>query len=89
MNVDITPNELRASVEDDGLGFDTRRPPASGGVGLVGMRERVELMNGTVVISSEPGQGTQVCFSVPLVQPPRPSDQEPGEDDMDVDDMDS
>jgi len=47
----------KISVIDDGRGFDTRaRYP--GHFGLVGMRERAEVIRGTVTISSVPGQGT-------------------------------
>jgi signal transduction histidine kinase len=50
-------------VRDDGDGFD---PDAStDGFGLLGMRERVGLLNGTVVVESSPGAGTTVKASFP------------------------
>ena len=57
------------SVEDDGRGFV--RPPGSGrgnnglGIGLVGMRERFELLGGRVDIESTPGKGARLVASVP------------------------
>jgi signal transduction histidine kinase len=55
---------LLAEVADDGRGFD---PTATqGGVGLVGMRERVEAVGGEIEVSSRPGQGTKVTARVPL-----------------------
>jgi len=65
--VDIAPHELRASVKDDGMGFDPANSPRSGGVGLSSMRERAELMGGTLLVSSEPGRGTQIELLVPLL----------------------
>ncbi|HSK10603.1 MAG TPA: ATP-binding protein, partial [Vicinamibacterales bacterium] len=57
-------------IEDDGKGFapGSLPPPAARerGLGLMGMRERVELFGGTIEIDSAPGQGTRVAVSVPL-----------------------
>jgi PAS domain S-box-containing protein len=54
-------------VEDDGLGFDAESPTASAGrLGLLGMRERVGLVGGTLTIESAPGRGTTVIARVPL-----------------------
>ncbi|MBK8988719.1 MAG: HAMP domain-containing protein [Chloroflexi bacterium] len=57
---------LRAIVEDDGVGFDPAAVNGSGRLGLYGMRERAELLNGTLTIESEPGQGTSIFIEVPL-----------------------
>jgi PAS domain S-box-containing protein len=54
-----------AVVEDDGRGFDAEQP-ASGRLGLVGMRERVVLVGGTLEIESAPGHGTTVIARVPF-----------------------
>ena len=66
INVDITPEEIRAFVEDDGRGFDPSKPPTSGGVGVVAMRERAQLLGGTLNIHSQIGLGTHLDFAVPL-----------------------
>lgn len=62
--------ELVASVEDDGAGFDTEQVAAADGSrpswGLLGMRERVEALDGSFDIESRPGQGTTVLLRVPL-----------------------
>jgi signal transduction histidine kinase len=66
---------LRLEVEDDGQGFDPAtvvpRPGDMRGLGLTGMRERVELFGGRVRIDSAPGRGTDVVIDLPLpeVQP--------------------
>jgi signal transduction histidine kinase len=54
---------VTAVVEDDGVGFD---PLTVSGLGLVGMRERVELVGGRLQIESGAGAGTTVVAEVPL-----------------------
>jgi signal transduction histidine kinase len=51
-------------IEDDGRGFEGGGPAA--GLGLVSMRERAELMGGTLRVESAPGQGTTVAVEVPM-----------------------
>ena len=57
---------LTLSVEDDGRGFDQRELSESRGLGVVGMRERAELIGGTLEIRSRPGEGTRVHLKVPV-----------------------
>jgi signal transduction histidine kinase len=52
-------------VEDDGVGFEPARA-RDGGLGLVGMRERVGLLGGRVAVESRPGAGTTFVAEVPL-----------------------
>jgi signal transduction histidine kinase len=54
-----------AIVEDDGAGFDPKDVRA-GGIGLVGMRERVALLDGRLQIESSTSSGTTVVAEVPL-----------------------
>jgi signal transduction histidine kinase len=63
-------NALVTEVIDDGRGFDPT--VAQGGVGLVGMRERVEELGGEIEVSSRPGEGTEVTMRVPLGGGTRP-----------------
>ncbi len=61
-------NELCLTIRDDGIGFDVvaaqARASRGESFGLLGMRERVGIVNGCLTISSSPGQGTFVsaCF---------------------------
>ena len=55
---------ISARVEDDGEGFDPATP--RGGLGLVGMRERANLIGGRVEVHSARGGGTQVEICIPL-----------------------
>lgn len=55
---------IRLVIRDDGTGFD---PAVHGsGLGLVGMRERVEGLNGSFRVLSTPGAGTTVSVDLPL-----------------------
>lgn len=51
-------------IEDDGEGFELGG--SSGGVGLIGMRERVELLDGHLTVESTPGRGTTLLIELPL-----------------------
>jgi len=54
------------TVHDHGVGFEPNRARASGGLGLVSMKERVRLANGTFSLDSEPNRGTLVRVTVPV-----------------------
>jgi signal transduction histidine kinase len=68
--LDIAPHELRATIDDDGVGFDPDSGPGSGGTGLPSMQERVSLLNGEFVLSSSPGMGTHIALVIPLQADP-------------------
>ena len=63
--VTVHSGRLRAVVEDDGIGFDPLAP-ATGHLGLQGMKERAQLVDGTVHVVSAPGSGTTVVLEVPV-----------------------
>lgn len=59
------------TIRDNGIGFDERRltgqngSPQFRGLGLPGMKERIDLLGGRFYVSSQPGQGTTVTAYVP------------------------
>lgn len=57
---------LRLKVQDDGTGFDPAAGRKSGSLGLAGLRERAQLLGGSVVVHSRPGQGTTIDAYIPL-----------------------
>ena len=59
---------VRAIVEDDGTGFDVNVNYGEHHLGLLGMRERAELLNGTLTVESEPGRGTSIFIGIPLIE---------------------
>lgn len=59
---------LRLFIDDDGSGFDpTAMARDRSHFGLLGMHERVTMLNGEFQISSSPGTGTRVSIEIPLV----------------------
>ena len=54
-----------AIVEDDGRGFDPEQE-TNGGIGLLGMQERVALLDGSMTVESAKGKGTTLVVEVPL-----------------------
>jgi signal transduction histidine kinase len=56
---------VSAVIEDDGRGISTGEPTGEG-LGLVGMRERVALVGGRLVVESPPGGGTTLSIEVPI-----------------------
>jgi PAS domain S-box-containing protein len=59
-------DQLHLTVSDRGVGFATDAVLNKGGLGLVSMRERVRLVNGTISIESKPMGGTTIHVRVPL-----------------------
>lgn len=57
---------LHLAVRDSGVGFEPEAGVHSGGLGLISMRERITLVNGTITIRSEPGAGTEIHCTVPF-----------------------
>jgi two-component system, NarL family, sensor kinase len=59
-------NEIIATIEDNGKGFDTTDKEKFDGIGLKNIRTRVEYLKGTVDFDSSPNKGTLVALHVPL-----------------------
>jgi signal transduction histidine kinase len=55
--------QLVITIEDDGRGFDETNHQA--GIGLANMRARAESLDGTMEVSSKPGQGTSILLTIP------------------------
>ncbi|MGQ9625509.1 MAG: PAS domain S-box protein [Anaerolineae bacterium] len=69
VSVEFYDTRVRITVNDNGKGFEQPDKlgdlAAMGKLGLLGMHERARLLNGTLTIRSEPGQGTTVVVDVP------------------------
>jgi len=69
-----SPDDLRLMVRDSGAGFDAESANNGQGLGLTSMKERVNLVNGTISISSSFESGTEVSVRIPMTvsAPPNP-----------------
>jgi PAS domain-containing protein/ABC-type uncharacterized transport system substrate-binding protein len=66
MTMSGADGSLRLVVADAGRGFDVGAALNRGGLGLISMRERMNLVGGNMTIRSVPGSGTYMEFQVPL-----------------------
>jgi len=70
VSINFEETKTRVIVEDNGVGFQIPEKISdlsrSGKLGLVGVEERVRLINGRLEVKSEPGKGTSVIVEVPV-----------------------
>jgi two-component system, NarL family, sensor histidine kinase DegS len=72
VSLDFTDSTLALHIYDNGVGFEPgdhkgTKDPLTGGFGLMSMKERVELLNGTFNLSSKKGKGTIIDIKVPIL----------------------
>jgi PAS domain S-box-containing protein len=70
IRLDHASGSLDCSIADDGVGFDAatllaRLAAGEGGLGLSGIRDRIEALGGTLRIDSTPGHGTAISITIP------------------------
>ncbi len=66
VRLEISHTAVSVSIKDNGVGFDlNQKKPES--FGIIGMKERVELLNGEITFDSKIGKGTSVFIRVPLI----------------------
>lgn len=70
VNVRVKDASILLTIQDDGQGFDADSIP-SGHYGILGIKERVRLVNGSFEIQSKNGEGTLLKIEIPL-SPPAP-----------------
>lgn len=68
VQISTVDDDVELQVIDDGIGFDVDSVRNMGGMGLSGIRERVQGANGVVKIDSTPGAGTTITVRIPLVE---------------------
>ena len=65
-NIEVVGNTFKMSVKDNGKGFDANEAKNKNTLGLIGINERVAMLNGTLELESHINKGTRVTISVPL-----------------------
>lgn len=67
INIKRVNHHIHLSIKDDGVGFDTTaKRKKEKGFGLLGIKERSIIMQGTYEIFSEPNKGTEVIVKIPI-----------------------
>ena len=61
-----TSRMVLLTIRDHGRGFEPEVATRGHGLGLISMRERASFVNGTIVVTSKPGWGTEISMSVPI-----------------------
>ena len=67
-----SPTEVCVMVRDDGRGFDAQARRT--GLGLVGLRERVEALAGRLTLAARPGHGVEISATLPVAEEARGAD---------------
>jgi signal transduction histidine kinase len=66
VEIEQRPDGLHGVIADDGVGFEVDACVRNGGLGLKGMRERLEAVGGSLRVISAPGSGAEIRFGLPL-----------------------
>lgn len=69
IKMELLPSRINVYIKDNGCGFnlETTKPRSDGsGYGLMGIKERVQLLQGGLAVYSAPGKGTEISFWLPL-----------------------
>lgn len=72
IDVCYSTSSLVVRIQDDGIGFQRPASPSSengDGSGLINMESRVKILNGSLKLFSQPGQGTRCEIFLPIAQP--------------------
>jgi two-component system sensor histidine kinase DegS len=71
IKIEFSMTNLNVVIEDDGIGFNVSNnlkedSKTNSGFGIIGMKERAELLEGKLGIKSEMGQGTKIIVTIPI-----------------------
>jgi len=72
VQLDISDEGLRVNIEDNGRGFDMKVVPEDAQLGINAIRERLEMLGGTLEIDVAIGQGARFALALPASTPERP-----------------
>jgi two-component system sensor histidine kinase DegS len=67
IQVHVDDTNIRVSVSDNGKGFDPQSLFKERGIGLKLIRERLDMLGGSLEINTTPGQGCRVSFQIPVI----------------------
>lgn len=64
--ISLSDTQISVTITDDGIGFDVSRISEKGSFGLLGMQERVNALNGRLIVDSKINKGTSITMQIPL-----------------------
>ncbi len=70
VSIHVSGRNVTCLIRDDGIGFDPGKsdPPDDQGLGLIGIRERVGALQGSLSIHAAPAHGTELHIAIPLAE---------------------
>lgn len=66
VQLNIEPDKVKVSVDDNGKGFTPAQVPDKSNLGLKLIKDRTEMLGGQMEINSTEGKGTRVSFEIPV-----------------------
>lgn len=68
LDIDLNHNNsvVKATIKDNGVGFDTDKRESFDGIGLKNIMTRIDYLKGNIAYNSSPGKGTTVSILIPL-----------------------
>ncbi len=69
INITNCGKSISITVEDNGVGFNAEDELKTNGIGLQNVRNRIELMNGSIDVQSQPNGGTSIFMEMPVLDP--------------------
>ncbi len=66
VSLGLEKGSLILSIRDDGVGFDLGEAQGHGGLGLIGMEERAQMVHGRFTVTTSRGRGTRIALRLPL-----------------------
>ncbi|HLR72893.1 MAG TPA: sensor histidine kinase [Pseudogracilibacillus sp.] len=63
--LEMTSEQINIIIRDEGIGFDMKEKSGDNSFGIIGMKERIELLEGKLMIDSKEGKGTTIRMNIP------------------------
>jgi PAS domain S-box-containing protein len=74
IRLSCSTSHIALTIQDNGRGITEEEIKRYGSLGLLGMKERIGILGGTLDVEGKPGQGTALAIQIPLNQNSRPRD---------------
>jgi PAS domain S-box-containing protein len=74
IHLTCSTSHIALTIKDNGRGITEEEIKRYGSLGLLGMKERIGILGGTLDLEGKPGEGTTLAIQIPLGANPRPRD---------------